>query len=1191
MEKSQSQVLVHEALKSNQTPHSDSDKMTRITRLVMHGFKSFARRTELLFGDNFNCVVGPNGSGKSNVIDALCFVLGRSSAKALRAEKSQNLIYNGGKTRDPSKSAEVSIFFDNKAKKFPLESEEVKVSRIVKGSGQSVYKLNDKTCTRQQILELMSLARIDPEGYNIILQGDIIKFVEMQPEDRRKLIEEIAGISIYEDKKQKAMNELGRVEERIKEADIVLAERDTYLKELKSDRDQAVKYTEFKNKIDKSKGTHVHLQIERKQKDKAEIDEKIAKHREEVNEIQSKIDEHKRSIQERKAEIDSINKEIESKGEKEQLQIHKNIEHIRVDIASSKNRIDMCKNELSRIKQRKEQLENNQKEILEKIKRLESEKKTLEGEFSVKEKEMKEMDRKISEFRKNNEMDSIIDLEKEMDSLDKNAESKQKEIELLRQKQQEMLRNKDRAEIQIQAIDDRMEKVLEVEKENADQIKDLKRNKEDFKKATIEVNQLIAEDSSFASQLQTARGKLNSATEEMAKLRARAAAVQETLARDSAVRTILENRSKLKGVHGMISELAKVSSKYALALEVSAGTRIKAIVVENDKVAADCINFLKEKKAGVATFLPLNKMQGRPVEAGLRGLAKEQGAHGFAIDLIQFDSKFKPAFEFIFGNTLIVDDIESARKIGIGRVRIATLEGDLAETSGAMQGGFRAKAQTVGLFQDADLAKNIDQLDSQMADLQTVVSSLEKKRSSNEEKITRLRELKANLEGDIIKLEKSLHLDSEDMEASKKVRSELQSELKSVEKQITGINDQVSDVTQEITKAKIKRQELRNKVSELRNPAMLAELNAFEEKRREVQEKHIQVQSDIRNIGMQITNILLPEKENILKIIKQHDKESETFDNEWKSLVEKVKQGDADLKEKEKSEKEFMEKFKGLFARRQKIDEEIDKHGEKIESSSENLKKAEQKVNNVAIDNARISAELAGLNKEFEPYQGIELFKSKTEQELRKEISEAENFLQKMGNVNMRALEIYERAEIEFNELVQRKDKLKLEKEDVLVMMNEIEAKKRELFLKTFEVVNGNFKGIFSALSTKGEADLVIENAEDPFAGGVLIKVNIVGNKFLDIRSLSGGEKTMTALAFIFAIQEHEPASFYVLDEVDAALDKRNSDKLAKLVRKYSEKAQYIMISHNDGIISEADNLYGVAMDEHGVSNTVSLKI
>jgi len=251
----------------------------------------------------------------------------------------------------------------------------------------------------------------------------------------------------------------------------------------------------------------------------------------------------------------------------------------------------------------------------------------------------------------------------------------------------------------------------------------------------------------------------------------------------------------------------------------------------------------------------------------------------------------------------------------------------------------------------------------------------------------------------------------------------------------------------------------------------------------------------------------------------------------------------------------------------------------------------EIRTNNISLRNASVTAELAGLEKEFERYQGLEFITDKSDAALKGEITRFENMVAEMGNINLKALEIYDSVEKEYNNLLSKKDMLGKEKEDVLKLMAEIETRKGELFTKTFDKVNENFKVIFDSLTGKGQAYLLLENPEKPFEDGVRIMVKISGQRFMDIRSLSGGEKSLTALAFIFAIQEYEPATFYVLDEVDAALDKHNSEKLAKLIRKYSQNAQYVVISHNDAIIAEADTLYGVSMDEHSASNTVSLKV
>ncbi|MEA2036570.1 MAG: AAA family ATPase, partial [Nanoarchaeota archaeon] len=334
-----------------------------------------------------------------------------------------------------------------------------------------------------------------------------------------------------------------------------------------------------------------------------------------------------------------------------------------------------------------------------------------------------------------------------------------------------------------------------------------------------------------------------------------------------------------------------------------------------------------------------------------------------------------------------------------------------------------------------------------------------------------------------------------------------------------------------------------------------------------------------------------PENEKINQILKQIGKEEGEFKTEIEYITQEEKEKNEQLKKKEEVARNFQSKFRSLFENRSKISEEISKNENTINNRIDDSRKVEIRQNTLTLKHAEAAAEIAGLEQEFQQYEGVSILQNKTEEQLKYEINKFEKMKLEMGSVNMKALEIYDSIEGEYQNLLEKKDTLISEKEDVLTMMEEIEGKKKELFMKNYEAVNINFQSIFSQLTTKGEATLHLENKDNPFEGGLGIKVRITGQRFLDIRSLSGGEKTLTALAFIFSIQEHEPASFYILDEVDAALDKRNSEKLAKLILKYSEKAQYIIISHNDGIISGASNLYGVSMDEHGMSKVISLKV
>ncbi len=944
--------------------------MTTVTRLSMSGFKSFAKKTDLKFGTEFNCVLGPNGSGKSNIMDALCFVLGKSSAKSMRAEKSSNLIYNGGKKKNPSKSAEVSIYFDNSKKEFPVEGKELKVSRIVKQSGQSVYKLNNKTMTRQQIIDILRIAKIDPDGHNIILQGDIVHFMTMKPLERRQLIEEIAGISVFEEKKNKSLLELGKVDEKLTEANILLTERDANLRELKKDRDQATKYLELKNKIKDNKATYIHVQIKEKEKKLDKIIEIIEKHKLNYRKFKETMDELTIELNKKKSELSEINEDLEKRGEKDQIGIRENITDIKTDVVKSESRLETIKNEIKKIEGRKLQLKSSIQENNKKIKSFVDEKKKLNLKISK--------------------------IEKQQVSISKQIPSK---------------------------ID-----------------------------MSVKINELAR----LKSKLGSSGGISNSA---------------------------IESIIDVSGVHGTISELGKVSSKYSLALEVTAGGKMKSVVTADDTVAEECIRTLKKNRIGVATFLPLNRIKPRMLHPSLNDLTKKEGVYGLALNLVKFNSKYKPAFENIFGNTLIVESVQIARRLGIGRVRMVTLEGDLIEKSGAMIGGSREKTR-IGFKQD-------------------------------------------NVEDEILKLEREL-------EDSNK-------------------------------------------------PSMISEQKTT------LMTQEFELKAAIANFDNKI-EYLSTENEKTYQIMSDLDKETVEFKQELDGLQGVMRFKSGSLKDSEKKEKEFFAKQKSLFSKRNKLTDEIDRQNIRISEKNEKIRIIENKINTISIEKAGTIASIEGLKKEAEDYQEGKIKKNINIEVLKKEIKDFEVLMIRLGNVNMKALEIYDQLAKEHAILVEKTDTLRSEKDDIMGMILEIEQDKTRVFMKTYTHLNNRFKEIFDSLSTKGEASLVLENPDAPLDAGLDITVRIASRKYLDIRSLSGGEKTMAALAFIFAIQEYNPASFYILDEVDAALDKHNSEKLGKLFAKYSSSAQYIVISHNDSIISEANQIYGVSM-QNGVSKITSLRL
>ncbi len=1165
--------------------------MTRINKIVMSGFKSFGKRTELLFGNEFNVILGPNGSGKSNVLDAVCFVLGKSSSKSLRAEKSANLIYNGGKTKKPAASGEVSIYFENAQKTFPTGDDVVKVTRIVRQSGQSIYKINDKTRTRQQILDLLSIAKINPDGYNIILQGDIVRLVEMSPIERRQVMEEISGISVYEDKKQKTLRELEKVGEKLGEADIILKERKIYMRDLKKDRDQALKYKELNDKISVNKASHLKRQIDRREAIKEKYSKQIAFYNEELTKPKDRINEIRKEIKAKKEKIKEITKEAEEKGDKEQRGLQKTIEKLGIDVGTGKNRISTCKNEISRIKVREDQLKKTLEDLGTKTKEFDLEKKELLKEKACFEKHKQELEEKIKIFKDKHQLGEEAEkIEKEIEEQDQIIEDKQKKVTILREQQQELLREKDKLEFQIQTIKDRIRKVAEIEKEHTAELKQLKQKQEEFKKATLELNSLLNADSTLAAQLAEIRKNLMYDKTELAKLEAKNISIKEHVSANLAIKSVLKDKSKIGEVYGAVSELGTVSSKYSLALEIAAGPRIKGIIVKDDLTAADAIKYLKKKKLGAAHFFPLNKIKSPSPNPELKKILKLPGVHGLASDLIKFDPVFKNIFEYIFGGTIVVETIDTARKIGVGTIRMVALDGDLCDISGAMTGGYRQRKKGVG-FKEREIESGIGKIQNKVNSMEDRLQEFEKEKETNEKKIGVMRELKAVLEGEIIKTEKGLHLEDADLEASLSYREELLKKQAETDRKLEKLIGDISEINKTLADAKIRKQQLRNQINELRNPTLLAELNAFEQTKSELTEDIIRLGAKVKGIDLQATEVVGRDVDNITKIIKGLSKEEKLFKEEIKALNELIINQEKELKVKEEEQQKFYANFKNLYTQRSQLNDEISAKENEIFQKEEEARQAEYKMNTISLENAKIKAELAGLEASFEQYRGVLIDAQKTDEELKNEISEFEKIQEKIGSVNMRALEIYKIVEREYQNLLDKRELLESEKLSVIKLMEEIEEKKKELFVSTFERINTHFKTCFGVLSTKGEAGLVLEDPEKVFEAGVRIMVKLAGEKFLDIRGLSGGEKTITALAFLFAIQEHEPAKFYVFDEVDAALDKHNSEKLAKLIREYCSNAQYIVISHNDALLAEADRLYGVSMDEHGASKVVSLKI
>ncbi|MEM4396090.1 MAG: chromosome segregation protein SMC [Candidatus Woesearchaeota archaeon] len=1156
--------------------------MAKIIKLELEGFKSFATKTTFYFHPKFNVIIGANGSGKSNVFDAVCFVLGKSSMKDIRAENAKSLIYNGGQSKNPAKQAIVSMYLDNSKKEIPINSEVIKITRIVSQDGTSVYKINDKKTTRREILELLNIIHVNPDGYNIVLQGDIGKIVEMSSIERRQIIEELAGIRIYEEKKEKAINELEKVEQTMKDAEIIINERSERLKNLEQEKVQAEKYLKIEREIKILNASIIRnelIEIENKLKN---VNEKIKKFNEKIKENEKLIEELKNEKENYAREVNEISAEIESKSNFADSDLRKRIDECKINLEKTKLQKENYEKELQKITTKKEQLKNSLKELDSKIQINKENLKKLKEELQNYNKQKENIEKEIANLKKEYNFEQLSEIENKIQEIDSNIEKLEVETNELKQKQAELMRKKDRIDFELQNLKSRIEQLKEEQKNQENLKKEIEKKKEQFKNITLKLNDKLTLDSKYSKELSNAREQSIRIEQELGKLRAQEAEKMQHLKNQRLIKFIEELKQKINGIYGFVSDLISVEEKYALAVEISAGNRLNGIVVENEDVALEIIKKLKEEKLGSATFFPLNKIKPNP-KVDISKYKNISGVIDLIENLIEYDPKLKNVISYVFSNTLLIENPEISKKVGIGNIRMVSLTGELFETSGVIQGGF-VQRQSSGLL-NKEIKSKIEKLENDYQNYLIVIRELEQKKQQNINEIYELRKEKAELEAEIIKLEKSISnveiLDDK----------ELKQKLFEIEKELEPVNNLLIKKLQEIAKLKTEKQKLRENLAKAKSPEVVAQLSSFEEKRNQIKQEIIKLEEQIKNNETNLKEYLLLEYDETKKLIDEEEKNEKMLKENIKNFENQLKVYEKEFKELKEKEENIYSEFKDLFKKRQELENLIKEIDIKIyEKESEN-REIEKEINLIELNNTEQKARYESLKEELLTYN-VDEFYEESKTKLKDMLKKYQEELEELGQVNLKAIDEYNELKKNVDELLRKKEELEKEKKEILLLMNEIETKKKEEFLKYFNVLQEIFKQKFSELVEKGEASLELESPETIFDKGVKIVVKLNQKRFLDIKSLSGGEKAITALAFIFSLQEIQPAPFYVFDEVDAPLDKRNAERLGKYIKKYSENAQFILVSHNDAVIVEADTIYGITMNKKdAISSAIALKM
>ena len=1168
-----------------------------IKEIELNNFKSFGRRAKIPFYDDFTTISGPNGSGKSNVVDGIVFCLGLSGSRSMRAEKLTDLIYteNG---KSPG-TAEVTIRFDNTDRELPVDQDEVTVTRRIKSGDSgyySYYYFNDKPCSLSEIHEHLLKARISPNSYNVIMQGDVTRIIEVSDFERRKIIDEIAGTAEFDEKTDKALAELDIVRERIDRVSIIISEVEARLAQLKAERDQALLYKSYKDEKARNEGYLVLSGLKEAQQVLDSLLEDIADKSSKRQAIIAEAERKGSIVQKLKDDIRALNDAITEKGEGEQLLIKRRIEEARAGIKACSNIIEFSRSEIAGREAEKQKLfleaeraKGQVEELDGKIAVEEERKLSLESEYAFRKGSLEEVQRKMSaiDARFAGVRTRLSEVKAALEA-SRNARS-----ERLREKDRILdaaRRKQDEEQDAAAAIASYRSQIEEARVEAANIERDVAELQKRERALDADISDMEGARSRARQELSGIEEKLRKLQEEYARAEARVRAYEDYDGYSEAVGAILgaRNSRELPGIYGTIAELGKVREEYATALEVAAGSRLQNIVVDNDEDAARCIYYLKGRKLGTATFLPLSRMRQRlPLRA-----IREPGVIDYAINLVEFDSRFDPAFWYVFGDTLVVDTLETARRL-IGTGRIVTLDGDLIEKSGAMTGGFRSRSRLRFKASEEERIKALaEQITIQESGRDSILKKIEsieghiygvkKDRSAIEAQASKLSARKEELAGRVSRLEAAIREKEAAIEALREERRKLRDELIAVEEAISGADKDIASVSAEAARLE---EELKG--SEM--PMLTGEAGRLEEELRRLEGR-------MRDTGSAIAALRM-EKGYVSARIEESGERAARIDENIAALREKIAMNEAQIGELEKGiaemserEKELEAELAGMKRQREAMSEELSKADQDLYETRRSLERLTAMLNTLEVSREDCLEKIRSLERTVQE-RGIQPSEDVPPLEkVKAAISMLDKKMQALEPVNMLSIAEYDSVQSRLAELTGKRDTLQKERENILEKIEYYKKMKKETFLATFNAINGHFKDIFGELSD-GSGELILENPEDPFSGGLTINAQPQGKSLHRLEAMSGGEKSLTALAFIFAIQRHMPAPFYVFDEIDMFLDGANAERVARMIKKLARDAQFIVVSLRKPMIESANRTIGIAMQENNISSITGVKL
>lgn len=1160
-----------------------------IKQLEIDNFKSFANKSEIPLLKGFTTISGPNGSGKSNIIDSVLFALGLANAGELRAENLSHFISTYTKRND----AMVKVTFGDMD-----GGQDLSIGRRIRKSTQgyaSTYYLNDSVTTLSNIHAVLEKYNVTPNSYNVMMQGDVQGITNCSPKQRRKIIDEIAGIADFDRRIDQATNELETVEQRVEKSSVILNEVDIRLEQLKEEREVALKYQKLReekatleSQINVVKFFDIKRNLEKAHENILEFTKK--KKEEEVK--NKDLDERLTLIKQKYQEISD---KLKEEGEQQQINLKKQEEEIKGEIDRKNNASIYADKQihdgLRSIENAKNGIETFNKKI-----------EDFKLKINLKNDEIKLIEKNIVD--KNEELKKILE---DMTGLNATADQHiekrnnlRKELETLQDSENSLIKERLPLENDLKNL----QKELAEAKNKLAELEDMKNNfgeNQSLKKTMVEQLEKELQDFKIIQQnalhdLDTTKNEINDlnyniqmAYRKISSMEAKKQAFEDANF-GRAIDTIIG--AKLKGVHAPLVKLGTVDKEYSTAMEVAFGGRMSHVVVDDEHVASVAIELLKSSGAGRATFIPLNKVQKAPTRLQL---PKDKGVVDFAINLVDFDDQYINAFFYAVGDTLVVEDMECAKKL-IGKYRMVTLQGELFEKSGSMTGGSMRKT---GLSFSQNDDTELENYKIRLKEMESKLGSLENKKTELEKKLETVR---ANYSDSMSEFSKSkIELDNmnKNYDASENILKEKTEFVKVTAPKIDELNNKLDKIEEKHINILDKISSTQEQIEEVEKLINDKDLKDLKEKTegvefeiRRLQTNLMNANNDVNELNRQITfhvNLIETKNEEITSIERNNVKleedktrykeEIEGLNTKIEALKEQIavieeKLGKL-LKERDDINNDLIELEKQKHIKTS----DIERIAEQIESF-----KARRRELEPQMDTARQELENAGV--EINKLEPVTI----STEEITSKIQRLERRMEELGDVNMRALAAYEEVLARQEELKLQIETLSKERKEILDRMQGYEQLKKETFMKTYNNINENFKDVFHQLS-EGEGELKLENPDDPLSGGMTIEAQPRDKKLQRLESMSGGEKSLTALAFVFAIQRYMPAPFYAFDEVDASLDTMNVERIAQMVQNQAKDTQFIVVSHRKPMIESANRTIGVTQKEKGITRVTGIKL